>query len=677
MGKKIWGTYYGGDGGNQAANITKDIQGNLYFSGMASSTSYGYSTPGVHMEHPSGPYENEVYVAKFKDCTANISVSPNLLVCPGNEIRLTASGGTSYEWSGPNGFASTAQNPVITNATAAMSGSYSVKIYGAGECDGTLSVDVKVDGNTAPVPDITNLPTLKGDCTFQLPQAPMATDACGAKITATLVFIPDFSKPGNYILEWQYKDLAGRITVQKQNVTIEGVALPTTTSYVQAFCKTSSPKVSNIAISGTTLKYYNEKYQLLDPNSTLAAGYYFISQTLNGCESEKVKVEIKLTEIEKPKETATQEFCSASNATLKNLHINGTQLKFYNSAGQILPETTLLQNSETYFVSQSVNGCESDKIMVTALVSNGNLTANNYSESICNDTFSDSKTINLNNYREKLAPAATGYNFEWNGSPLPENYTLKSGQNLFKIKISNVDGCYREVELSLTLNPKPQAALPATAEFCEGKPVMLDAGSGAASYLWSTGEKTQSILVQKEGVYSVVVSSTGCENTASTTVRKSVLGEILKVQIVNQTATIQMSTTGDFLYSLDGVKWASSNVFEKLSSGSYKVFVKTGGGCILGEKTFSIFSIPDAFTPNGDGINDYWIISGLENYPGSIITVLDRLGKIVFQRTTDTAPVRWDGKIAGRPIAGGSYWYTIKVSDGRIHNGWILLKNRE
>jgi gliding motility-associated-like protein len=35
----------------------------------------------------------------------------------------------------------------------------------------------------------------------------------------------------------------------------------------------------------------------------------------------------------------------------------------------------------------------------------------------------------------------------------------------------------------------------------------------------------------------------------------------------------------------------------------------------------------------------------------------------------------WDGKIAGRPIPTSSYWYVIVVPDGKVFNGWILVKN--
>src|SRR5699024_4120055 len=47
-----------------------------------------------------------------------VTVSSDFDVCIGEDINLTAGGGTSYSWTGPNGFTSTSQNPTITGATA-------------------------------------------------------------------------------------------------------------------------------------------------------------------------------------------------------------------------------------------------------------------------------------------------------------------------------------------------------------------------------------------------------------------------------------------------------------------------------------------------------------------------------------------------------------------------------
>jgi gliding motility-associated-like protein len=151
---------------------------------------------------------------------------------------------------------------------------------------------------------------------------------------------------------------------------------------------------------------------------------------------------------------------------------------------------------------------------------------------------------------------------------------------------------------------------------------------------------------------------------------------ITGVRIENQTATVMVDPTGTYLYSLDNLNWQNSNTFYGLNNGLYTVYVKTETGCIVGSYDFAIFSITNAITPNGDGINDTWIIAGLEKYRNSEIVVYDRYGLEVFKKIVNGTFV-WDGMVKAGPLPSNSYWYTLKVSDGRLFTGYLLIKNRD
>ncbi|MDN5481240.1 MAG: T9SS type B sorting domain-containing protein, partial [Chryseobacterium sp.] len=157
----------------------------------------------------------------------------------------------------------------------------------------------------------------------------------------------------------------------------------------------------------------------------------------------------------------------------------------------------------------------------------------------------------------------------------------------------------------------------------------------------------------------------------------SILATIVAVNINSNTATVILSETGNYEYSLDNFTWQDSNIFTHLSTGEYTVYVRTKSGCIIGQKKFSIFNIQNAVTPNGDGNNDTWKIAGLENYPGTEIYVYDRKGFVILKEIITNKPFVWDGKYHQQPLATGNYWYTIKVSDGRTYSGWLLVKNRD
>jgi gliding motility-associated-like protein len=73
--------------------------------------------------------------------------------------------------------------------------------------------------------------------------------------------------------------------------------------------------------------------------------------------------------------------------------------------------------------------------------------------------------------------------------------------------------------------------------------------------------------------------------------------------------------------------------------------------------------IPNAFSPNGDGINDTWQIEYLESYPGTTVDIFNRYGQKVFSSVGYTKP--WDGKYNGKVLPVGTYYYVINPKNGR------------
>ena len=82
----------------------------------------------------------------------------------------------------------------------------------------------------------------------------------------------------------------------------------------------------------------------------------------------------------------------------------------------------------------------------------------------------------------------------------------------------------------------------------------------------------------------------------------------------------------------------------------------------------------EAFTPNGDGINDYWIIPGIENYPNALVTVYNRWGHEVF--ASKGYRNNWDAtyKSNRSKLPSGSYLYVINMGDGSAPiKGWLFI----
>lgn len=84
-----------------------------------------------------------------------------------------------------------------------------------------------------------------------------------------------------------------------------------------------------------------------------------------------------------------------------------------------------------------------------------------------------------------------------------------------------------------------------------------------------------------------------------------------------------------------------------------------------------VVSIPNTFTPNGDGINDTWVISGIDSVENVKVFVYNRYGARVFHSTGFYEP--WDGKYMGDVLPTASYYYVVTIRDAGKFNGIINI----
>jgi len=110
-----------------------------------------------------------------------------------------------------------------------------------------------------------------------------------------------------------------------------------------------------------------------------------------------------------------------------------------------------------------------------------------------------------------------------------------------------------------------------------------------------------------------------------------------------------------------------SGVFNISVSGSGSYFIsKYIGECesprveVKVTVGLSITDIPNTFTPNNDGVNDLWIIDGVNKYPGVVVQLFDRYGQKVFESKGYSQP--FDGKRDGKLLPPGVYYYIINLN---------------
>lgn len=108
-------------------------------------------------------------------------------------------------------------------------------------------------------------------------------------------------------------------------------------------------------------------------------------------------------------------------------------------------------------------------------------------------------------------------------------------------------------------------------------------------------------------------------------------------------------------------------------------FTAEENGCKLTDYTtvtvVTGLDVPNTFSPNEDGINDTWVIEGIENYPNNLIRIYSRWGQPVFQESRYTSENAWDGMINSGKASEGVYFYVIYLRNesDEILKGSITL----
>jgi gliding motility-associated-like protein len=269
-----------------------------------------------------------------------------------------------------------------------------------------------------------------------------------------------------------------------------------------------------------------------------------------------------------------------------------------------------------------------------------------------------------------------------NINSLPNSYAnISNPQTLYARVIHNsVTICHDVVSFNLYVNQNPLLSA-TTSHMCEGEPVVLSAESGFDSYLWSTGETTQTIMVDELGTYSVtvkeIIGESYCENTYDITVEPSGAATIVSLDIEDwtydqNTITVHTSGQGNYEYSLDGVTYQDSPTFADLLIGNYTVYVRDKNGCGITKDEVLLLNYPNFFTPNGDGTHDKWRIKYAYMEPEMQINIFDRFGKLLI--SLDPESDGWDGTFNGAQLPSTDYWFVVTRANGQVHKGHFSMK---
>jgi gliding motility-associated-like protein len=282
---------------------------------------------------------------------------------------------------------------------------------------------------------------------------------------------------------------------------------------------------------------------------------------------------------------------------------------------------------------------------------------------------------------QPTVPAGTTY--LWQDGSTSQNYTATTSGNV--TLIANYDGCIKDDAVSVTFLPAPKVDLGKDIAVCDNEQVQLDATSaGVTAYNWNDGTTSPLFTPHQSGQYVVkVIGQNTCAASDTINIEMTTAPTIQMLQKVDlcRGGSVEVNP---IITGADLVQWSDgSTTFPRTfsSTGTYTINAQNSCGAAsakinIADAGICTLHLPNAFSPNRDGVNDLFIhqpLTGLEKYS---LTVYNRWGQIIFHTTQLNKG--WDGMKNGKPQPSGAYVWKATFVDGatgkiKHENGTLLL----
>ncbi len=276
---------------------------------------------------------------------------------------------------------------------------------------------------------------------------------------------------------------------------------------------------------------------------------------------------------------------------------------------------------------------------------------------------------------------------------LPDNHL--TGNGTIYARIDNENGCEDVLSIHLTVNPTPVITMEDNYQICTDNPdLSIMAPAGFDRYQWfnlngsspNPISTNQDVTISSTGTYRLEVGYdypnngeiTSCYDSTDFEVTPSNKAIFDNIEVIDfsekNSIYIEVTGDGDYEYSIDGLEFFDSNIFEQVPAGFVTVQVRDKNGCGVVEKEISVLGYPKFFTPNGDGFNDKWSLIGYspKNQMNTSISIFDRYGKKVAEIGPENH--NWNGTYNSQPLPSSDYWFKINLEDGRLIKGHFSLK---
>ena len=657
------GTIYVADGDNlkirkiNPSGVVSDLAGMGAvgaIDGAAASASFNYPT-GLATDVSKNVYVADFYNSKIRKITqGGYTISPNL----------------------PAGLSFDSTTGVIsgTPTVATPATNYTITAYNASGSSSTIVNIAIIIPLAMPLANVSTQPTCTTSTGVIVVTAPIGSNYKYSIDGSTYQSATTFANliPNSYNVS--VKDLTtGYVSVP--NIVVVNaastIASPTASATVQPTCATltgtivvSAPIGANYeySINGTTYQA-NTNFTGVVPNT-----YSVTAKDLTtGCVSNAISLTVNsFPTIANPTASVSiQPSCTIPKGTIIVTAPTGTNLEYSVDGVNYQANATftgLVSNSYSVTVRNTANGCVSNAVPLTV-----------NTVSYINAPIVTTPIVNCQNSIAMplaVTPLA-GATINWYSSqtgvtPLasaPTPTTATTGTTIYYVSQSNPTCESLRTAIIVNVIPAKTPNFYTIQPFCAGSraPILPIVSINGISGTWLP----PIIYNTTSGNYVFSPNTNECAVSKSIAVvvnQKTLLNVDYTVTDAfedNQVITVLATNAGDYLYQLDNENQQASAVFENVPSGLHTITVYDQNGCSLPIKKPDVLIVnyPKFFTPNGDGINDIWTISGLKNQSTTTIIIYDRYGKLLKEINNRIGS--WDGKLNGQVLPADDYWFTV------------------
>ena len=253
----------------------------------------------------------------------------------------------------------------------------------------------------------------------------------------------------------------------------------------------------------------------------------------------------------------------------------------------------------------------------------------------------------------------------WQDNSNSSSYiTGSAGQ--YSVEATDIHSCVNSDTIEVVVNPLPEVYIGEDASLCEGETITLEAVGEFDEITWWNGLNDRVIETGETGtLYVDVTDLNGCLGDDSIFIEQLFLPV---VDLGNDTSlcdgiTFQLyAGNGDYVYEW----WDGSTENYNYVSDSGEYWISATNKCGTVNSTIYIFTrdcdpdiyFPNAFTPNGDGINDIFlpIPLSVDIYESKLL-IFSRFGQVIYD--VDDMNIGWDGTSKGNMCDVGSYVWMI------------------